>query len=174
MLTLDAHWEHPLQVRTRDASTQYLPSDCTQDASTQCPELPAEQLTEGAVVTHSSPQCALQDHGSQDDPQPQNSPSPADIPLQLIPNSQGASPNYSLQDEPQRPTPTTTNTFTSPVKSESTDATGKQVMPMATACTNSAGRLSGLGGTSPKDTLHCRQTVTVVVGQFQICDRDAP
>ena len=77
-------------------------------------------------------------------------PSPADIPLQLIPNSQGASPNYSLQDEPQRPNPTTTNTVTSPVKSESTDATGKQVMPMATACANSAGRLSGLGGTSPK------------------------
>ena len=85
VLTLDAYREHPLQVRTRDASTQYLPSDCTQDASTQCPELRAEQLTQGAVVAHPSPQCAPQDYGSQDDPQPQNSPSPADIPLPANP-----------------------------------------------------------------------------------------
>ena len=75
-------------THTRFARGMPARSTCpptAQDASTQCPELLAEQLTEGAVVAHPSPQCALQDHGSQDDPQPRNSPSPADIPLPANP-----------------------------------------------------------------------------------------
>ena len=136
VLTLDANTQHPLQVHTRDASTQHLPSDHTHDASAQCPELFAKQLTTVCTtrlrITGRSPATEFTVACRRT--------------ASSYPHSQCAL-DWSLQDEPQPPPPTTTNAVAGPVESESTDATGKQVMPMVTACTSSTGWLSGLGGT---------------------------